>query len=49
MRMRLSINKNLNHFKDYPNVIIVDPLKELLSDEENFIDFPKGHAAASKI
>ena len=46
------LNKNLDHFKDYSNVTIVDPLKALLSDKDNFIDYihltPKGNEILAK-
>ena len=33
------LNKNLDFFEKFENVIIVDPINNLLSNEENFVDY----------
>ena len=41
------LNKNIDEFKNYENVIIVDPVNELTSSSDNFTDYlhltPKGN------
>lgn len=33
------LNKQLNKFDDYKNVIIVDPVEDLITDKKNFVDY----------
>ena len=33
------LNKQLNKFDNYKNVIIVDPTEDLITDKKNFVDF----------
>lgn len=46
------LNKTLDEFSDYSNVIVVDPVKELLSDNNNFTDYVhlsiKGNSVLAK-
>lgn len=46
------LNKNLDEFKNFKNVIIVDPISSLISSEKNFVDYlhltPKGNSVLAK-